>query len=170
MPETKDLILRKATMDDWKAMYWNIWRHPESAKYMAWDVTSTEEAAMARMEQTIAFQAAHDCHWTVVEKGSGEAIGWAGMEKVSEDACRETGVALGPKFTGKGYGTQLLNFLTEYARNTLGAKRFLACRNKENKISKKLLHRCGFVYTHSENAIHHRDGIPCIFDYYAKEL
>ena len=170
MPETKDLILRKATMDDWKAMYWNIWRHPESAKYMVWDVTSTEEAAMARMERTIAFQAAHDYHWTVVEKMSGQAIGWAGMKKVSEDVCSETGVALGPEFTGKGYGTQLLNFLTDHARDTLGAKRFLACCNKDNQISKRLLHRCGFVYTHSENAIHHRDQIPYTLDYYAKEL
>ena len=170
MPETKDLLLRKGVMDDWKAMYQNIWRHPESAKYMVWDVTSSEDAAKARMERTMAFQAAHDYHWTVMEKASGQAIGWAGMQEEAPGVFCETGVALGPEFTGKGYGTQLLNFLTEYARDTLGAKRFLACCNKENLISKKLLKCCGFVYTHSENTIHHRDEIPYTLDYYAKEL
>ena len=170
MPETKDLILRKAVMEDWQAMLHNIWCHSESAKYMAWSNTYTDEDAKARMERTIAFQAAHDYHWTVVEKASGEAIGWAGMQEETSGVFCETGVALGPDFTGKGYGTQLLNFLTDYAQKTCGAKRFLACCNKENWISKKLLDRCGFQYTHSEAAIHHRDQIPCTLDYYVKEL
>ena len=84
MPETKDLILRKAVMDDWKDMYNNIWSQPESAKYMVWSVTETEADAMARMERTIAYQAAHDYHWTVVEKASAQAIGGGGMEAHSE--------------------------------------------------------------------------------------
>lgn len=170
MPETKDLILRKAVIEDWQAMLHNIWCHSESAKYMAWSNTYTDEDAKARMERTIAFQAAHDYHWTVVEKASGEAIGWAGMQEETSGVFCETGVALGPNFTGKGYGTQILHFLTDYAQKTCGAKRFLACCNKENWISKKLLDRCGFQYTHSEEAIHHRDQIPYTLDYYVKEL
>ena len=84
MPETEGLILRKAVMSDWQDMLRNIWNKPESAKYMVWNLIATEEAAMARMERTIAYQATHDYHWTVVEKTSGEAIGWAGMEELSE--------------------------------------------------------------------------------------
>ena len=82
MPETKDLLLRKAALDDWRHMLRNIWSQPESARYMVWSITTTEEDAVARMERTIAYQAAHDYHWTVVEKASGQAIGWAGMEKI----------------------------------------------------------------------------------------
>ena len=58
MPETKDLILRKAVMSDWQDMLRNIWNQAESAKHMVWNLTSTEEAAMARMERTIAYQEA----------------------------------------------------------------------------------------------------------------
>ena len=170
MPETKDLLLRKGVLDDWKDMFRNVWRHPESAKHMAWSVTETEADAIARMERTIAFQAAHEYHWTVVEKASGQAIGWAGMQLVSEGVWSETGIALGPAFIGKGYGTQLLNFLTNYARDELGAKTFLACCNSENIVSKKLQLRCGFTYSHSEKAIHHRDRIPYTLDHYKKEL
>ena len=130
MPETKDLILRKAVIDDWKNMFINIWSQPESAKYMVWSVTETEADAMARMERTIAYQAAHDYHWTVVEKASGQAIGWAGLEVRSEGVCGETGVALGPAFTGKGYGKQILHLLTDYARDQLGAKRFVLPQRK----------------------------------------
>ena len=34
MLETRDLIIKKAEQKDWKDMYYNIWRHAESAKYM----------------------------------------------------------------------------------------------------------------------------------------
>ncbi len=168
MPETKDLILRKATMDDWPHMLRNIWSHAESAKYMVWDVTSTEEAAMARMERTIAYQASHDYHWTVVEKASGQAIGWAGMEELSEGVWRETGIAIGPAFTGKGYGKQLLNCLADYARDHFGAKRFVACCRKENLASKGMQQSCGFVYSHSEEVFHPRDRITYTLDHYTK--
>ena len=30
--ETKDLILKKAEFEDWKTIYYNLWRHKESAK------------------------------------------------------------------------------------------------------------------------------------------
>ncbi|MBQ3542223.1 MAG: GNAT family N-acetyltransferase [Oscillospiraceae bacterium] len=170
MPETKDLILRKAVLEDWKAMYRNIWSQPESAKYMVWDVTESEEAAVSRMERTIAFQAAHDYHWTVEEKASGQAIGWAGMAEQSPGVWGETGIALGPAFTGKGYGKQILNLLTDYARDRLGAKKFVACCRRENLISKKLQISCGFTYTHSEEVFHPRDKIPYILDHYRKCL
>ena len=170
MPETKDLILRKAVFEDWKAMYRNIWSQQESARYMVWDVTESEEAAMSRMERTIAYQGAHDYHWTVVEKASGQAIGWAGMEERAPGVWGETGVALGPAFTGKGYGKQILNLLTDYAKDCLGAKEFVACCRRENLISKKLQLSCGFTYTHSEEVMHPRDGIPYILDHYRKCL
>ena len=170
MPETKDLILRKAVLEDWKAMYRNIWSQPESAKYMVWDVTESEEAAISRMRRTIAFQAKHDYHWTVVEKASMETIGWAGMAEHAPGVWGETGVALGPAFTGKGYGKQILNLLTDYARDNLGAKEFVACCRRENVISKKLQLSCGFTYTHSEEVFHPRDKIPYILDHYRKCL
>ena len=170
MLETKDLIIRKASMEDWQAMYRNIWSQPESAKYMVWSVTTSEADAVARMESTMNYQASHDYHWTVVEKASAQAIGWVGMEAHSEAVWGETGIAIGPAFTGRGYGKQLLNFLTDYARDHLGAKRFVACCRRENLVSKRLQLSCGFVYTHSEEVFHPRDNILYNLDYYAKEL
>ena len=63
MPETKDLILRKAVFEDWESLYRQVWSQPETARYMAWDLTASEEEARARMERTLAFQASHDFHW-----------------------------------------------------------------------------------------------------------
>lgn len=47
LSETDDLLLRKAAFEDWKSMYRNVWSRPETAKYMAWRVTTDEEDAKA---------------------------------------------------------------------------------------------------------------------------
>ena len=170
MPEIKDLILRKGVQSDWKAMYENIWRHPESAKYMLWDVTTSEPDAYARMERTLRFQATHDFHWTVVERKSGQAIGFAGLEILSDGVCGETGIAIGPAFTGNGYGKQILNALTDYAKTELSARKFIACCRIQNEASRGMPLACGFRFTHTEDRIDPRNGDSYILEYYEKDL
>ncbi len=170
MPETKDLLLRKARQEDWRAMYENIWSHPESARYMLWNVSVSEAEAEARMERTIAFQAAHDHHWLVVEKASGEAIGFAGLQELEPGICEETGIAVGPAFTGRGYGKQILNALTEYARDHLGAGKFTACCRSENAASRNMQLSCGFRFSHREQRTDPRDGSAFIMEHYEKAL
>lgn len=158
MIETPDLILRKAVFSDWESIYRNIWRHEESARYMVWSVTKSEEDAKARMERTIRFEAEHEHKWTVIEKKSGEAIGWAGLELIEDGLCEETGVALGPAFTGRGYGRQILEALCIYAKETLGAERFMASCREQNLPSLKLQRSMGFEYLRSEEKTDPRNG------------
>lgn len=170
MPETRDLLLRKARIEDWRAMYENIWSHPESARYMFWNVTTSEADAVARMERTIAFQASHDHHWLVVQKASGEAIGFAGVEILEPGVCGETGIAIGPAYTGRGYGKQILNALTDYAKDKLGAKRFHGFCRSENAASRNMQLSCGFHLSHREERTDPRDGSGFIMEHYEKEL
>lgn len=170
MLETKDLIIKKGEQKDWRDMYYNLWRHSESARYMLWKVTTSEEDAKARMERTIAYEAAHDYEWLVYEKQSGQAIGFAGLEQLEEEVCGETGIAIGPEFTGKGYGKQILNALTDFARDELGAKKFkYSCRAK-NIASCNLRKSCGFQYSHSEERVDYRNGEMYTLEFSFKEL
>lgn len=169
MPETKDLILKHPDLSDYRAMYHNVWCHPETARYMFWDVTTSEEEALHRMERTIAFQAGKPL-WTVYEKKTMQPIGYAGLEQVSETACQECGIALGPDFVGKGYGKQLLNCLTDYAKQEYHAAEFHACCRRENLPSKGMITGCAFVYSHSEDKVDPRNGKPYILDHYRKVL
>ena len=104
--ETKDLLLAKARFEDWADMYRNVWSRPETARYMLWTVTASGEEAKARMERTISWQSSHDV-WTVYEKSSGQAIGWAGLAELSPGVWQETSIALGPDFVGRGFGRQI---------------------------------------------------------------
>lgn len=170
MLETKDLIIKQAEQKDWKDMYYNLWRHAESTKYMLWKVTSSEEEAQIRMKKSIAWQETHPYSWGVYEKVSGQAIGFAGMTEVETGVYEDTGIALGPDFVGKGYGKQIVNAMVDYARDELGAKKMvLSCRSK-NIASKKLQESCGFTYSHSEDRVDPRTNEAYVLEFTYKEL
>ena len=157
MIETKNLILDKAKFSDWKEMYENVWSRPESARYMAWKVTTTQEDAKLRIMRTIEFQNNHDVY-IVYEKQSGKAIGFAGVDKITPFVYQETGICLGPDYVGKGFGTQILEALIQYCKQEFDAKKFFYSTRKENEASNRLAKKFGFTLVSSEKKIDNRNG------------
>lgn len=167
MLETQDLILRRGVFEDWKAMYENVWRHPETARYMLWDVTTSEEEAMARMERTLRWQTEHYA-WFVEEKHTGNCIGFAGFIEVDPGVYEDTGVALGPDYVGRGYGKQVLRALLTVVFDRLDGQVFIGSARSENAASIALQRSCGFVYTHSESRTDPRNGEHYTLNFYEK--
>ena len=147
--ETKDLILKKAEFEDWKTIYYNLWRHKESAKYMLWQPTETDEDAKDRMKRTIAFEEKPEGNIRMRKGKSGQQITdmacLCHLRELERGIYEETGIALGPEFVRKGYGRQILTALLEEA-GKLGAKEFHACNRTGNAASRALQLSCGFVF------------------------
>lgn len=159
MIETKSLILDKAKFSDWKEMYHNVWSQSESARYMAWNITTSEEDAKIRIMKTIAFQKEHGTY-LVYEKSSGKAIGFAGVEKLEPYIYQETGICLGPNYIGKGFGKQILQGLIQYCKEQFGAKEFIYSTREENTVSNQLAKSCGFSMISSTAKIDGKGGHP----------
>ncbi len=157
MIETESLILDKAKFSDWKDMYENVWSQPESAKYMLWNITRSEEDAKIRIMKTIAFQKDHDTY-LVYKKAGGRAIGFAGVEKIRPYVYQETGICLGPDYVGKGLGRQIVQGLIRYCKETFGAKEFIYSTREENKSSNGLAKSLGFTMISSTPKTDIRDG------------
>lgn len=157
MIETESLILDKARFSDWKEMYYNVWSQPESAKYMDWKITTSEENAKIRIMKTIAFQKEHDTY-LVYEKASGKAIGFAGVEEIGPLIYQEAGICLGPSYVGKGFGRQILQGLIRYCRERFGAKEFVYSARDENTASNRLAESFGFSLISSAAKIDSQDG------------
>lgn len=155
--ETPELILRKAEFADWQDIYHNLWSHAESAKYMLWDVTESEEAAQARMKRTIEFERRNKYALFVYEKATGQAIGFCGMQEPEPGIYEETGLALGPAYVGKGYGTQAAKALITEAFRA-GATEFRACARKGNIPSLHLQETLGFRFVREEEKVDPRNG------------
>lgn len=157
MIETENLILDKAKFSDWEELYRNVWSHPESARYMAWNISTSEEAAKIRIVKTIAFQKEHDTY-IVYEKSTGKAIGFAGVEKIGPSIYQEAGICLGPDYVGKGLGKQILQGLIRYCREQFGAKEFIYSTRDENKASILLAESFGFSRVSSTDKTDSEDG------------
>lgn len=166
--ETKDLILRKAEFDDWEPLYRNVWSREETAMYMAWRVTDSEEAARERIQKTIEYQRDHNA-WVVCEKISGQPVGFAGVEEVQAHVFEDTGIAVGPEYVGRGYGKQILLALIKYCASQ-GGEAFLYSARKENTASKALALSCGFLYQYSKQATDLRNGELYELEVYSKKL
>ena len=160
MLETEDLILRRAEFADWKPMYENVWRHESAARYMNWDVTTSEEEARDRIRRTIRYQENGGLSFIVCDS-TDTPIGFARVMEVSPGVYEDTGGCLGPDYQRKGYGGQILDALTGFVFSR-GAEVFLVSHRRENLPSKKVITRQGFAYSHSETT----DGR--IVDFYEK--
>lgn len=168
--ETKDLVLKKAEFDDWEPLLRNIWSHEESAKYMLWKVTKTQEEAKARMIRTLEFEEKEKYALIIYKKPKMEAIGFAAMRECEPGVFEEMGVAFGPYFVHKGYGKQVLTAMCEEAKKA-GAKEFLASHRKLNVASKALILSCGFEYDYeSEEKEDPRTGEKYTIVNYRKKL
>ena len=169
MYETNRLQLKHPVFSDWEGMYRNLWRHPESAKYMLWNVTTNAEDAQERMRRSIAFQEGKPA-WFVYEKSSGEPIGFTGFREIAPGVFEDTGIAVGPALVGNGYGKEILNLLTRIAKEQYGAVGFIASCRSRNSASRGMILGCGFRFSHYENRIDHRNGTEYILEFYEKAL
>ena len=157
MIETKDLIIKKAVFEDWPDIYRNVWSHPECAKYMFWSVTISEEDAKARMLRTLKWEAQHDSYF-IYEKASGQAIGFTGVEPVTEDLWEEAGICIGTEFWRRGYGRQIAQALMDYVREKYGAAEFQVSVREANTASRNMADSFDFTLHHTEQRTDDRDG------------
>lgn len=170
---TEDIQLKKGTYGDWRALYKNILSREESAQHMLWSPVLDEEHARKNIRKTIEFQKSHDA-WLVYEKGSGQAIGWAGVDGAEKNTWEDsvwsdTGIAIGPDFTGKGYGKQILQCLIRYVFGEKRADRFrVSCRSK-NAAARALCQSLGFSCVDTETKTDPHNGEEYVLEYYELE-
>lgn len=102
-----------------------------------------------RFESRLAAWHKNAGHWlclTVFILGSNRAIGITGF-KLNDDNPQqaEVGYLFLPEYQGKGYGTESLRALKDYAANILGVKQLTAAVAGDNLGSLAVLAKCGFT-------------------------
>ncbi|MCU0361490.1 MAG: GNAT family N-acetyltransferase [Bacteroidia bacterium] len=97
--------------------------------------------------------------WALIEKQSGEFLGWAGLKLVKEEInghnnFYDLGFRLMPNYWGCGYATEAATSLVKYASEILKLKNLYAFVDVENKASIRVLEKSGlknegrFLYEH----------------------
>lgn len=167
--ETKDLILRKGRDDDWEDLYQNLWNQESVFRCMFSRPSPSPEAARKRTAAYVEMHQLTETEFFVIEKASAQAIGIAGIKKMGSGSYTVTDIAIGPQFSGHGYGKQILSALAELAFSELHAEKLLYNCFAQNEISKRLAVSCGFVYSHSGIAELQKNGKNVLLAYYRRE-
>ena len=90
----------------------------------------------------------------IVDKKTGSTVGVIMLTKIDyKNGNAEIHIKLGSEYRGKGYGSDAMTALIEYAFNELRLHLIYGQINIKNITSLKMFEKCGFIY---EGTIKHR--------------
>jgi RimJ/RimL family protein N-acetyltransferase len=82
----------------------------------------------------------------VVEKASGQVIGWCGLWQLIETGEDELGYAIIKDFQGKGYASEAAEAFLSYGFNTLKLDKIVAVARQENTGSRRVMEKLGMKF------------------------
>jgi RimJ/RimL family protein N-acetyltransferase len=115
---------------------------PEVARYQSWETFGLEDA-----ERLVAAQAGvvpeTPGTWLQLAVVAGGVIGDCGLHFLDSQQA-ELGIALDPKYQGRGYATEALRAVLDHLFGALGKHRVTATTDAENRAAAALFERLGF--------------------------
>lgn len=108
--EGESICLRKAREADWRSMLENVWGDADVYCWMLFQPTLTETDAQDRCRRSIEFQRDHYAYFVAL-KDTDEAIGMCAISETAPGHFEESGICIGTKQQGKGYGKEILALL-----------------------------------------------------------
>lgn len=144
--ESERLRFRKLTNEDAPEIL-ALRGNPETMKFIPRPLTTNIDEALAHIK-TINDKIDEnlDINWAVTEKGSDKCIGIMGFYRTQPEHYRtELGYMITPKHNGKGYVTEAVKTLLNYAFNTLNFHSIEAVIDSRHVASERVLQKNGFV-------------------------
>lgn len=144
---TERLHLRKMQISDSPSLF-KIWSDPEVTRFMNIDCFTDENQAkdminlldeLSQDNKTIRF--------SIIETDSNEIIGSCGYDSLDfENAKAVIGFDIARAFWGKGYASEAIRSLLDYAFSALKLNRIEAQLEPENVNSIKVLQKLNFTF------------------------
>ncbi|AVQ91633.1 GNAT family N-acetyltransferase [Citrobacter freundii] len=143
--QTSRLLCRPLTENDW-TFFLTLQKNPDVMRFVA--DTRTEEEIRIAFNSRLPEWSPGSPHWlclVLCDKASGAPLGVTGYIHESNE-CAEVGFLLAPEAQGKGYGTESLHAVCDFAFTTGGLRRLTACVTAGNEASRRLLEKVGFIH------------------------
>jgi RimJ/RimL family protein N-acetyltransferase len=149
--ETERLILRDILPTD-DVSFFEMDSNPEVHMYLG-NKPSTNIEQTREMIANIRQQYIDNGigRWTVIEKESGNFIGWSGLKFIKEYENNhinfyDVGYRLMPKYWGKGYATESAKAAITYGFSELNLYIIYGMAHEDNKASRGALEKCGLKF------------------------
>ncbi|MFI0426994.1 MAG: GNAT family N-acetyltransferase [Flavobacterium sp.] len=143
--ESERLCFRKLTDNDAPEIL-VLRGNPETMKFIPRPLATSIEDALNhikiindKIDENI------DINWAVTEKGSDKCIGIMGFYRTQPEHYRtELGYMIAPEHWGKGYVTEAVKTLLNFAFNSLNFHSIEAVIDSRHKASERVLQKAGF--------------------------
>lgn len=165
--ETERLILRPFRQEDAEEVFECWERDQDVARYMFWtshnDIEKTKEWIRFELGQ---IEKEDWYRFAIIRKETNELIGTGLIYYDEEVQCWEIGYNLGKKYWGKGYITEAMRKILEFAVRELKLTEVVGRYAKENPASGKVMQKLGFKYEKdipyecNEGTVK-REGVQC---------
>ena len=162
--ETKRLILRDIQLIDIDGMF-TLDADPKVHLYLGNNPITKKEEALKNINYIQQQYKAHQIgRWAVIEKASGDFIGWSGLKLNTEEKLNnqinfyDVGYRFIPKYWGKGYATETAIASLTYGFNTMKLQTITGIADANNIASNKVLQKIGLQHI---NAFYYKDGTLC---------
>jgi RimJ/RimL family protein N-acetyltransferase len=154
---TERLLLRRSRLED--AATISAYRSdPDVHIHQGWDRTD-HDGVRSEIEEMLARAPGESGGWvqlSVEERQSGRLVGDVGLSPADgEPGVIKVGYTIAPRFQGRGYATEAVGALVDYAFDTLGADVVRAYASAENVPSIRVAEKVGL---HLVERIEHRFG------------
>ncbi len=145
--ETPRLILRKISKKDAEDMY-EYAKNPNVSKYLTWSSHESLQYTSSYIKfLRKKYRTGELFDWAIEDKCSHKFIGTCGFSSYDPDNKRvEVGYVLNPLFHGKGFASEAVLCIVDYAFSELGIHRAEARVMDGNKASQRVLEKCGFSF------------------------
>lgn len=145
--ETERLILRPIKKDDLDAIF-NCWMQDEDvSRYMYWRASNDIKEAYDFVQFELGnLENDNWNRWIILLKDTDEIIGTCLIYYNEEESNWDISYNLGKKYWKKGYITEAMHRVMDYAVNELTIKECIAIHAIENPESGKVIQKLGFEY------------------------
>lgn len=129
---------------------------PDVARYDSYELPFTLDQARRLVAEQVALGGPQDGEWwlpAVCDAATGETYGALGIRLTSAGRTAQIGYSFATAHWGRGYATEAVADLVEYAFGELGVTRVFAVSHPGNVASAMVLERTGFLFE-----AHHRSA------------
>ncbi len=142
---TERLILRKLEKSDLKDIY-EMRKDPLVMRYIREPQTDIDSSVKWIVMMTEQWDDQKLGFCGVVEKFTGNFVGWCGLWRLKETNEIEVGYAIASDYWGKGYATEAAARCLQYGFEELSLEKIVAVAFPENEASQNVMKKIGMKY------------------------
>jgi len=127
-----------------------LWQDPEVTRFISGPLSA--DAVRDRLVREMESMAAYGVqYWPIFLRATDEHAGCAGLRPYKlKDRIYELGFHLRPAYWGKGLASEAARAVIAYAFETLRVSALFAGHHPANQVSRHVLEKLGFRFTHEE--------------------